>query len=111
MLDITKPVRTKGHKYPVRILCTDRKSDWPVLALVEEEAGIEIALSYTLGGLSSEDVSLNLENVPTPDWRAIFRDGKGCLRVTISTYPTEQDVLQMHSSSASFVCAVKVSKD
>lgn len=35
MIDWTKPVRTKGDRLPVRILCTDAPGMFPVVGLCE----------------------------------------------------------------------------
>lgn len=112
MLDITKPVRIKGTHHPVRIVCTDRKGSYPLLALVNDTPGNEVVVAYTLEGTLPNCLDWALENVPpVQDWRAIYRSVSGDLKVTGATYPTEQLVLQIHSYDASFVCAVKVTKD
>lgn len=47
---------------PVRILCTDRKeSDYPIVALVENEDGCETAEGYTLEGRYDIEYSLDMD--------------------------------------------------
>ena len=54
-------VVTKSGR-PVRILCTDRKeSDYPIVALVEDEEGYEIAEGYTLEGRYDIEYGLDMD--------------------------------------------------
>ena len=47
---------------PVRILCTDRKeSDYPIVALVEDEEGYETAEGYTLEGRYDIEYGLDMD--------------------------------------------------
>jgi hypothetical protein len=48
-LDITKPVQTRDGR-SVRILCTDKKGEFPIVALVTDENDKEFIGSYSSGG-------------------------------------------------------------
>lgn len=63
-LDLTKPVQTRDG-YPVRILCTDRKSNRPLVGLVTEDS-CEVVCSWPTSGrfYSDEYHPLDLINVP-----------------------------------------------
>lgn len=49
-LDITKPVQTRDGR-PVRILCTDKKGNYPVVGLVTNNDGSETVNSYRHDGV------------------------------------------------------------
>ena len=52
MFNPEKPVRTRdGRK--ARIICTDAKGDYPIIALVQEAFGQELAEAYTQTGVWS----------------------------------------------------------
>lgn len=76
MLDLTKPVQTKGgHK--ARVICTDmRGGKYPVIALVaDNDGGGEILRKYTLDGVyctSDTWADYNLINVPETIEQAVY---------------------------------------
>jgi len=49
MIDFNKPLKTRSG-LNVRIICTDRKGDWPVIGLVEVAPGKEQCLSWKHDG-------------------------------------------------------------
>lgn len=63
-IDFSKPVRRKGDKKPLRVLCTDGPGCHPVVC-VDEDGGPS---TYTLDGqfffAGSENADMDLENVP-----------------------------------------------
>ena len=63
VIDWTKPVRTKGEKTPVRIVCTDGPGDYPVVGFIGES---DTAEQWTIiGRYFSEDTNDDdLENIP-----------------------------------------------
>ena len=65
--DPTKPVRTR-HGRAARIICTDAKGDYPIIALVVNiDDGTEFAYSYDGRGLYysvGEECGADLINVP-----------------------------------------------
>lgn len=64
MIDFTKPVQTRDGK-PVRILCTDRKGDLPVIGLLTLSDGREMVQSWHQNGMLCNGHSVNdLINVP-----------------------------------------------
>lgn len=65
MIDFNRPLQTKEGN-PVRIICTDRKHSYPVVALVFIVPDVETIVSYTKEGkvrLDEGDSPLDLENV------------------------------------------------
>ena len=62
VLDFTKPLRTRGLKFPVRVLTMNRKGYMasPVMALVDN-GSIESVYNFTLAGRGG---GFQLENVP-----------------------------------------------
>jgi hypothetical protein len=64
-IDITKPVRTRDGR-SVRILCTDKKGNYPIVGLVTNEDGSETVCSYRLDGVyySAGESGCDLVNVP-----------------------------------------------
>jgi hypothetical protein len=65
-IDFTKPVQTRDGR-PVRILCTDAPSCYPVIGLIEGEGR---PIVWTLAGYWSEgndrNYQLDLMNAPPP---------------------------------------------
>lgn len=63
MIDWTKPVRTKGSKEIVRVLCTDGKLDTCPVIIEDSNGYLE---HYTKDGryLGDVDSKYDLENVP-----------------------------------------------
>lgn len=65
-LDITKPVRTRDGR-PVRVLCTDKKGNFPIVALITDGNEKETVCTYNTEGhyYSSGGVcDADLVNVP-----------------------------------------------
>ena len=73
MFDPTKPVQTRGG-YPARIICTDRKNDWPIIALVTDQNGREAMYSYNSDGTTGS-FKLDLINKTQTGWINIYPDG------------------------------------
>jgi hypothetical protein len=74
-LDLNKTVQTKCG-YPVRILCTDRLSVYPIVGLVEEKNGIESLCTWDeYGETPSRSMSMQLINVPVKKegWVNIYK--------------------------------------
>lgn len=58
-IEMGKQYRTSGGRN-VRVLCTDRKGDWPVVALVPDSTRpIEILVSYSSEGHANLNKSLS----------------------------------------------------
>src|SRR5574337_94440 len=75
--DPTKPVQTRaGH--PARIICTDRKGEYPIVALVDDD---DKARCFTKDGMywaSSKPCNNDLVNVPQKreGWINIYQDSR-----------------------------------
>ena len=77
--------------YPVRILCTDARRDYPIIALVEEEDGIDNTATYLLDGTylkgETHNYDLFFDTEKKEGWVNLYRteDGDerlGCFRHT-----------------------------
>lgn len=81
VIDWNKPYRTKGGA-PVRVLCTDRKGEHPVVALVTQD-GEERLAKYSMDGVMKQHGARNVGDVfdivNAPEekevWVAIFPGG------------------------------------
>lgn len=66
ILDIKKPIRTMdGSK--ARIIYTDLKGDYPIVAAIEFIPGHEMVGSFSIEGKYSIYYHLNIENIPEGD--------------------------------------------
>ena len=79
--DPTKPVRTRDGR-PARIVCTDARGTFPVVALVADEDGDESPREYTLSGhVHSGAAPNNLDLINAPErhvrWVNVYSAG-GC---------------------------------
>lgn len=95
-LDTSLPVQTVSG-YPVRILCTDRIGETPIVGLLKKD-GMECLLSWTKDGYLG-DPSMRLINSPSKKkgWIKIFTDpmekpGRGNRRTSRVYF--DLDVLQ-----------------
>jgi hypothetical protein len=84
-IDFTKPVQTRDGR-PVRILCTDAPSCYPVVGLIEDEGR---PIVWTLAGYWSEgndrNYQLDLMNSPPPKKKVnveirLWEDAGGVVR-------------------------------
>lgn len=62
-LDITKPLQTHDGR-PVRFLCLDHLSEWPIIALIMRKDGTEFISRCALDGDSDGPSVQDLVNVP-----------------------------------------------
>lgn len=98
--DPTKPVQTRdGRK--ARIICTDKKGAYPIVAVVEFGLKEEFAYSYTAIGSSINNSCLDLVNIPerTSTWQNVYKKVRG-------RSPTEQPSKAASISSASHAAGV-----
>ena len=77
--------------YPVRIICTDRNGQYPVVALLGGE-GEETVCSYTVEGRSNVGALSNYDLVMAPEKRYIniFQDKNGKYHCSKKSYQTEE---------------------
>lgn len=96
--DPTKPARTRDGR-SVRILCTDAKGDFSIVALIDDETGGEIVRLYdSQGRPASAEAGLYLINAPDrcARWTALF-GGPGPLCVS-GTYNSRQEIENRHGN-------------
>ncbi len=88
-LDLSKPVQTRdGRK--VRILCTDAKSAYPVIGLIED-CGHEVQGTWTAGGRNHRAFETDYDLINAPTKRTVWID-KAALALgrLIGTYYTDK---------------------
>jgi hypothetical protein len=89
--DPAKPCRTRNGR-AVRILCTDAKDDFPIVALVDDGGGGEMLRSYDRKGAPYADGSAHaLVNAPErrARWVKIYAD----LRFGSFSTPSREDCI------------------
>lgn len=101
----SKEVTTRnGDK--VRIICTDKIGEYPVVALVNID-GIEIVQTYTeLGHIALGDATnldLFFASVKREGWIAIYRDSNGKYFCGINVHETEVDARKMNVAPSAIV--------
>lgn len=104
-----KVVTRDGHK--VRILCTDRKNEYPILALVDSNSREEIEC-YTIDGKcyrnTEDDSDLFFNTKKCEGYLNLYKDGDG--RVVIGTvYPIKYEKeAKMASEDKDYVATCKI---
>ncbi len=75
--------------YPARILCTDRKGRFPLVALLGADT-VDIVMTYTECGRCNIDAesSYDLVMAPTKKYINIFQDKDGMYHCSKRSYPT-----------------------
>ena len=79
IFDATKPVQTRDGK-GARVLCTDAKAPYPLVALIAHGNG-EVARHYSSDGAtmrnskSVKPLPDDLINIPKRRWAVLFMDG------------------------------------
>lgn len=63
--DFTQPVRTRDGR-PARIVCTNARGRYPIVALVAAKDGTESPISFTAAGrlVEGDEDDLDLVNIP-----------------------------------------------
>lgn len=87
MLDLTKPVQllSRGQPRPHRVVCTDARGVWPIVALLDCAGAGEVALHFNERGDCSSDDGFRLVNAPEPArevWVNIHPGGQGTAHET-----------------------------
>lgn len=75
--------------YPARIICTDRKGGFPLIALLDADTG-EIVMTYTECGRCNinAESSYDLVMSPTKKYINIIQDKDGKYHCSKKSYPT-----------------------
>ena len=99
-----KPVCTR-EGMPARIVCWDLKfgknNKYTLLALIKDEDGDEMPMSYTSKGHLINDVTkdkydLMMVGKKCDGWVNIYRDGRGDIQVDNRVFSTKEDAIRMH---------------
>ena len=79
--------------YPVRILCTDARRDYPIIALVEEDDGIDSTATYLLDGTYLKGETRNYDlffDKKKEGWVNLYRTEDGAERLGWFRYTEEE---------------------
>lgn len=96
---------------PVRIICTDRKDEYSIVALVKEKTGIEVLFSYnTQGGFWPDkcfDFDLMFVTTKKEGWVNVYKYSCGehsCACI----YSTRKEAIDQGSTSYAYVTTTKI---
>lgn len=104
--DPSKPVMTRDGR-PARIICTDRKGEYPILALIDDNDGFEgIAIYFANGKNRTKDTPNDLVNAPTKRsaWINIYRN----TNIALFRHDSEEAAYNRGASSESYVNTIKI---
>lgn len=99
---------------PVRIICTDRNYQRPIIALIKEKDGTEktIYTYSTQGGFwtNNEHSDLDLMFAPTKKegWVNVFESTKGYKYCYKSIFPSEKEARCAGETYKTYIATVKV---
>ena len=107
-----KKVVTRGG-LPVRIICTDRKRERPIIALIKERDGTETICTYnTQGKFRANDECSNLDLMFAPEkkegWVNVFESTKGYKYCYKSIFPSEKEARCAGETYKTYIATVKV---
>ena len=107
-----KVVTRKG--YPVRILCTDRKGDYPIIALVENCDSIDVSVcSYNKNGIFyTSGLSDNNDLFFAPEthegWINVYRYSDGGHAYAGAVYDSKEDAEKRKIIDENYVTTIKI---
>lgn len=108
-----KKVITRGG-LPVRILCTDRKHERPIIALIQEKNGTEIPYTYnTQGGFWTDngcsDFDLMFAPTKKEGWVNIYASQiAGDRYPGYSIFPNESEARLAVENKQTYVATIKI---
>ena len=80
--------------YPVRILCTDARRDYPIIALVEEDDGIDSTATYLLDGTylkgETHNYDLFFATEKKEGWVNLYRNVCGGVSTGTDVFSTKE---------------------
>ena len=89
-----KVVTREGHS--VRILCTDAKGDYPVVALVKKSENTDDVHIFRENGLYLEGHEVNVDLFFAPEkkegWVSVYRNVRGAIFFS-TTYSTKEEAI------------------
>ena len=78
----------------VRIICTDAKQDYSIVALLTHCEDVESVMCYTKDGRRNNDVESQLDLFCSTDkregWVNIYRNGEGNIITSVRAYDTKE---------------------
>ena len=95
---------------PVRIICTDAKGKYPVIALISNRNGDEASFEFTKDGLWSEDcensLDLFFEPIKREGWVNVYRFLSGSYCGDI--FETKEKAEKMGKLSKNYITTIKI---
>lgn len=109
----SKKIITRDGRKVTRILCTDVKSEFSVVAVIESKNGTtEQALSFKKDGTyscySPNVADLFFAQEKHERWVNIFRNKGSINYYTSNLYNSEKEAIRMGSSSENYITTVKI---
>lgn len=97
----------------VRIICTDRKGDCPIVALIKNSNGnSEFVASYSKDGLTNEYASalydLFFATEKKEGWINLYRTETSSQYVTSNPYNSEKKAIEIGRTSENYIATTKI---
>ena len=111
-IDFTKPVQTKNGR-KVRVLCTDAREPYPVIALIEETKLTGCFTSDgrdTRGAESSWDLINVPEEVTVDVWVNVYKNLRDETFFSVASTPTKEGSLEMRRSFAPWQATLHIKR-
>ena len=109
LINPSRKIVTKSGK-PVRIICTDAKGKYPIIALISNKNGNEASFEFTKDGLWSADCenSLDLFFVPTKQegWISIYKSLYDLYCGDV--FKTKEEAEKMGKLSKNYITTIKI---
>lgn len=109
LINPSRKIVTKSGK-PVRIICTDAKGKYPVIALISNKNGNEASFEFTKDGLWSADcensLDLFFEPIKREGWVNVYRflSGPYCGDV----FETKEYAETLGKASDTYITTIKI---
>lgn len=98
---------------PVRVLCTDKKSEYSVVALVSQDENTETTYHFAKDGThlkgEESDIDLFFEPVKYKGWVNVYMESDGTRKHASTTiYDTKEKAMQHHTDCCDYVETVPI---
>ena len=99
--------------YSVRILCTDKKSLLPIVALIADKNGDEFVVNYnSFGKYNDSDYTYPYDLFFTPEkgegWINIYRNSDSGRTYTGGVYDSQEDAEKRKAFDEDYVTTIKI---
>lgn len=109
----SRKVITKDGRAVTRILCTDAKGNYPIVALVESRNSIdEQAFSYTNNGKHLDSTISQGDLFFAPEkkegWINLYKTETSSQYVTSNLYNSEEKAIEIGRNSENYIATIKI---